>query len=254
MNAPCVEVIRSLGAYIDDELPGAHRLMVSEHLEECLHCARELESLNEIGHVLRLGAKGANADQMLAGLASGVTSRIGAEKSQSWGAAWNRIFDDWHWVGIGLGSVAGALVTFVLASAMLVTSITQLEQMNARAGTLYLIALPQDGRGAPIMLELEDSLRTARPDTRMAMPASLGWQAERALVAALDEILDETLGSDGRPSSLRGLSKADREEILALLSEIADFRYFEPARRPGGLTNVSGMHLQINTSVTAALN
>jgi hypothetical protein len=26
----------------------------------------------------------------------------------------------------------------------------------------------------------------------------------------------------------------------------------QPARRPGGLTNVSGMHLKIDTSVTAA--
>ncbi|MND03553.1 hypothetical protein D3C83_234250 [compost metagenome] len=48
------------------------------------------------------------------------------------------------------------------------------------------------------------------------------------------------------------MSKADREEILALLSEIADFRYMEPVRRPGGLTNVSGMHLRVETSVTAS--
>ena len=250
MNEPCFDVVRSLGAYVDDELPGAERLMVSEHLEDCLHCTRELESLSELGQALRLGAQGTKADHVLAGLASGVTSRIGAEQSQSWGAAWNRIFDDWHWVGVGLGSVAGALVTFVLASAMLVTSITQLEQMNARAGTLYLIALPQGGRGGPVMLEFEQSLGSARTDTRLAMPASLGWQAERALVTALDE----KLYNSGRPASLRHLSKADRDDILALLTEIGEFRSVQPARRPGGLTNVSGMHLQISTSVTAAGN
>ena len=250
MSAACLDILRSLGAYVDDELRGAERLLVSEHLEDCHHCARELESLSGIGQALRLGVQGVSVDHMLAGLASGVTSRIGAEQSQSWRATWNRIFDDWHWVGVGLGSVAGALMTFVVASAMLVTSITQLEQMNARAGTLYLIALPQDGRGEPIMLEFEQSLGSARPDTRVAMPASLGWQAERALVAALDE----KLVNSGRPASLRDLSKVDREDILALLKEIADFRYVEPARRPGGLTNVSGMHLKIDTSVTAAGN
>jgi anti-sigma factor RsiW len=248
MNAPCVEIVRSLGAYVDDELRGAERLKVSEHLEGCPECSRELESLSKIGQVLRLGAKGANVDHMLAGLASGVTSRIRAEHSQSWGATWSRIFDDWHWVGVGLGSVAGALVTFVLASAMLVTSITQLEQMNARAGTLYVIALPPGGRGGPIMMELEGSAGTSRPDIRMAMPASLGWQAERALVA----VLDEKLSSNGQSANLRRLSKADRDEILAILSEIADFRNVEPVRRPGGLINVSGMHLQISTSVSAA--
>jgi len=246
MSGGCLDVIRSLGAYVDDELPGAERMLVSEHLEDCDHCARELESLSGIGQALRLGSKGAHADHMLAGLASGVTSRIRAEKSQSWTATWNRIFDDWHWVGIGAGAVAGALVTLVAASSMLVTSITQLEQMNARAGTLYLIALPQDGRGVPVMLEFEESLGTARFDTRVAMPASLGWQAEQALVAALDEKLVNS------GPSLRHMSKADREDILALLKEIAGFRYIEPARRPGGLTNVSGMHLKIDTSVTAA--
>ena len=250
MSAGCLNILRSLGAYRDDELRGAERLMVSEHLEDCFHCARELESLSEIGQAMRLGSSGDSVDHMLTGLASGVTSRIGAEQSQSWGATWNRIFDDWHWVGVGLGSIAGALMTLVLASAMLVTSITQLEQMNARAGTLYLIAVPHDGRGEAIMLEFEQGLGTARPDTRVAMPASLGWQAERALVAALDE----KLVNSGRPASLRHLSKADRDDIVALLNEISRFRYVEPSRRPGGLTNVTGMHLKIDTSVIAAGN
>ncbi len=248
MSAACLEVVRSLGAYVDDELPGSERLLVSEHLEDCDQCASEFESLSGIGHHLRLGCQSAGVDEALAGLASGVTSRIRAEQSQSWRATWNRIFDDWHWVGVGVGSVAGALMSLVLASAMVVTSITQLEQMNARAGTLYLIALPQNGRGEAIMLEFEPSLGGGRSDSRLAIPASLGWQAERALVAALDE----KLVNSGRPASLRHLSKSDRDDILALLKEISDFRYVEPARRPGGLTNISGIHLQVNTSVIAA--
>lgn len=249
MNLNCSGILRSLGAYVDDELAGADRLVVSEHVETCGECAGELESLRGIGTALRLGSAYTNVlDPALAGLASGVTSRIRAEQSQSWRAAWNRMFDDWHWVAVGLGSVAGALVSLVLASAMVESSINQLTQMNARAGTLYLIALPHNGRGEPVMMEFEESLGAAKTDARLAMPASLGWQAEQALVAALDE----KLVNSGRPASLRGLSKADRDEILALLSEIADFRYVEPARTPSGLTNVSGMHLHINTSVTAS--
>jgi hypothetical protein len=250
MTVACRRISPSLGAYVDDQLPGSERIRISEHLEDCFHCSRVVESLNQMGQALRLGAQGGGADHLLAGLAGSVTSRINAERSQSWGATWNRIFDDWHWVGVGLGSVAGALVTFVLASAMVVTSITRLEQMNAQAGTLYLIALPKDGSSLPIMLEFEQGMGTARPDTRVAVPASLGWQAERALVAALDE----KLGSSGRPTSLRYLPKAERDEILALLSEIAEFRQVEPPQRPGGLTNVSGIHLRVDTSVSAALN
>jgi anti-sigma factor RsiW len=249
MSAACRQIVRTLGAYVDDQLPGALRLKVSNHLDDCSHCTKELEALSVIGNALRIGAKSANVDHVLAGLAGSVTSRIGAEKSQSWRATWNRIFDDWHWVGVGLGSVAGALVTFVMASAMLVTSITQLERMNAQAGTLYLIALPKDG-SMPVMLEFEQGMGTARPDARVAMPASLGWEAERALVAALDE----KIGNGGRGSNLQHMKKADRDEILALLSEIAEFRYVEPSRRPGGLTNVSGIHLKIDTSVSAGLD
>lgn len=249
MSDACFHVIRALGAYLDDELPGSERMMVSDHLQSCDHCAAELESLSGLGNALRAGAKGAERDHLLDGLAGGVTSRILAEQSQSWRAMWNRVFEDWHWVGVGVGSVAGALTTFVVASAMLVTSINQLEQMNTRAGTLYLIALPQSGRGA-VMMEFEDGLGTAKGDPRPAIPASLGWQAEQALVSALDE----KLVNSGRPVSLVGLSKVDRDDILALLSEIAEFRTVHPARRPGGLTYVSGMHLQITTSVSAATN
>jgi hypothetical protein len=249
MSVACRQIVRSLGAYVDDQLPGALRMKVSNHLDDCSHCTKELESLSSIGNALRLGAKGANVDHFLAGLAGSVTSRIGAEKSQSWRATWNRIFDDWHWVGVGVGSVAGALLTFVMASAMLVTSITQLERMNAQAGTLYLIALPKDGN-LPIMLEFEQDMGTARPDTRIAIPASLGWESERALIAALDQ----KMGNSGLSLNLQHMKKADRDEILALLSEIAEFRSMEPSRRPGGLTNVSGIHLKIDTSVSAALN
>jgi len=239
----------ALGAYADDELPGAARLAISEHLDACYACASELSGLRSIGDALRLGSEYNSAlNPALAGLASGVTSRIRAEQAQSWRALWSRMFDDWHWVAVGLGSMAGAFVTLLLASTMVVTSVTQLTQMNARAGTLYIIALPESGRGGAVMLEFEQSLGAARTDARLAVPASIGWQAERALVSALDEVLMRS----GRPASLVGLSRADREEILALLKEISDFRNVEPVRRPGGLTNVSGIHLDVRTSVTAS--
>lgn len=245
----CRDVRRHLEAYVDDELAGADRLAVYGHLEACQSCSAELEALRDIGSALRVGAAGPHEfEPTLAGLASSVTSRIGAEQSQSWPAVWSRVFEDWHWVTVGLGAVAGALVSLVVAFSMLATSINQLAQMSARAGTLYIIALPQGGRGEPVLMEFEESLGSARTDARLAMPASLGWQAERALVSALDEKLVRS----GSPASLRGLPRSDRDEILALLAEIAEFRLVDPPSRPSALTNVSGMHLRIDTSVTAS--
>lgn len=249
----CLYVIRALGAYVDDELPGAERLQVSEHLATCPACADEELSLRGLGDSLRLvGARTAMPPDALAGLAGGVTSRIFAEEQQSWSAAWGRAFEDWHWVAVGVGSLAAALVSFTLASVMVYSSIAQLMQMNARAGTLYLIALPQGGQGEPVVMEYEESLTStqgpARADASLAMPASFGWQAEQALVAALDA----TLMRNDHTANLRDLSSDDREEILALLKEIAQIRYQEPVRRPGGLTNVSGMHLVMTTSVVAS--
>lgn len=248
----CRDVIRALGAYVDDELSGAERRGVSEHLADCPACADEEISLRGLGDSLRLVAARTAPSGALDGLAGGVTSRIFAEEQQSWGAAWERAFEDWHWVAVGVGSVTAALVSFTLASVMVYSSIAQLRQMNARAGTLYLIALPQGGRGEPVVMQYEESLTStqgpARADASLAMPASFGWQAERALVAALDA----TLMRNDHTANLRDFSSDDREEILALLKEIGLIRYQEPVRRPGGLTNVSGMHLVMTTSVVAS--
>lgn len=243
----CLDVIRALGAYVDDELPGADRLMVQEHLAACAACADEAGALRDVGESLRLvAARTGVPSDALAGLAGGVTSRIFAENQQSWGATGKRAVEDWHWVAVGVGSVTAALMSFTLASLMLYSSISQLMQMNARAGTLYLIALPQGGQTEPVvMLQYEESLssplnRETRTDTRQAMPASFGWQAERALVAELDATL------------MRSGHGANREEVLALLKEISRLRYQEPVRRPGGLTHVVGVHLYMTTSVVGS--
>jgi hypothetical protein len=252
MSDACLHVRGLLDEYLHEELSGAQRMSVSDHLKWCVECADESRALRGLGDALRLSAVPTVSMDALAGLAGGVTSRVKAEDSQSWTASWNRVFEDWHWVAVGLGAVTAAMAMFTLASLMLYSSVSQLMQMNARAGTLYLIALPEGGRGEPVVMQYEESLsasvsNSSKADS-LAMPASFGWQAERALVAALDN----TLSRSRRTSNLRDLSLDDREEILALLKEISRIRYLEPARRPGGLTNVSGMHLVMTTSVVAS--
>jgi hypothetical protein len=241
----CQTVVEELGAFVDDELSGARRLAVAEHLSRCQCCAAEGTALRDVGQALRLESEYIpTSDDLLGGLVGSVLSRTRAEQAQSWLALWRRAVDDWHWAAVGLGSVTGALVSFVAVSAMVFPSISRLTQMNASAGTLYLMALPEDGRGRPVMMEYERG--AGAEDPQWALPASFGVGAERALVIELDAVLIRS----GRPTSLQGLSKVDREDILALLSEILNLRY-QSVQRPGQPASVVGVTLQVETFVSA---
>ncbi|NQW03641.1 MAG: zf-HC2 domain-containing protein [Acidobacteria bacterium] len=243
----CSRIAEWLGAYVDDELPGAERMVVSEHLATCVGCAGDEADIRGVGQALRTRAASQPFSAgILAGLAGGVTSRIYAEDEQSWRATWNRAFDDWHWVAVGVGSVSAALVSFVLASLMVYSSIAQLSRMNAPAGMLSLMTLPQGRPGQPVLMLYEGALGSEGSRARPTMPASFGWAAERALVAELEAVLRRS----GRPASLAEMSTEDRLEVVALMAEINRFRFQEPNQRPGGMTQVIGVHLETTTSVT----
>jgi hypothetical protein len=245
----CQDARALMAAYVDGELGGAQRLCVSRHLGDCVECAHEESDLRDLGDMLR-GAAELRPVPMdaLQGLASGVVSRISAEERQSFRAKWDRVFEDWHWVAVGSGAFSAAFISVLFVFTVLYSPTTQARQMNERVGTLYVMAMPEDGQGAPAMLEFESSLDSPKRDHRYAMPASFGWKAEQLLVTALDSSLMRHGGS----VSFRDLSAADREEVEGILNEIGRLRSQAPARRPGGVTNVSGMHLYISDVVTAS--
>jgi len=120
MRSPTCQVIRrSLGAFVDGELPGADMLRTASHLDVCEKCAQELESLREVGDMLRVSARLVPTPSM-DGLADGLVARVLAEEAQSWHAKLQRGVDDWHWAIVGLGSVTATslvamFVAFVLA-------------------------------------------------------------------------------------------------------------------------------------------
>jgi len=245
----CGDVRGVIAAYVDGELAGAQRLRVSRHLVECGECAREESGLRELGEMLR-GAARLSPVPMdgLEGLAPGVVSRIRAEDRQSFRAKFDRVFEDWHWVAVGSGAFSAAFISVVFVFTILYSPTTQARQMNERVGTLYVMVVPEDGQGEPVILEFERALGSPKRDHRYAVPASFGWKAEQLLVTALDSSLMRHGGS----VSFRELSDADREEVAGILNEIGRLRSQAPARRPGGVTNVSGMHLYISDVVTAS--
>jgi len=245
----CLSVRPLIEAYVDDELNGAQRLDVERHLSACVTCGREEAALRDMGAMLRTTAALTPLPvDGLRGLAGGVVSRIGAEEQQSFQAKWARVFDDWHWVATGAGACIAGLVTVVFVFAVLYSPVTQARQLNEKVGTLYVMAVPEDGQGTPVMLEYERSMGMPKGDHRYAVPASFGWKAGQALVAALDK----SLMRYGATVSFEELSREDREEVESLLHEIARLRQLAPSRPPGGVTNVSGMHLFVSEVVTAS--
>lgn len=245
----CCDARRLIEAYVDGELTGAKRLLVGSHITTCRACAEEESGLRELGEMLRGSAalRPVPTDE-LTGLAGGVVSRIGAEAEQSFGAKWSRVFEDWHWVAIGSGACSAAFVSAVLVFAALYSPTTQARQMNEKVGTLCLMAVPEDGAGEPVMLEYERELGAATSRRACSVPASFGWKAEQALIAALDM----SLMRYGRLATFASLSPDEREEVENLLAEIGRMRRTVPSRRPSGLTRVSGMHLELSEVVTAS--
>ena len=217
----CGDVRGVIAAYVDGELGGAQRLRVSRHLVECGECAREESGLRELGEMLR-GAARLSPVPMdgLEGLAPGVVSRIRAEDRQSFRAKFDRVFEDWHWVAVGSGAFSAAFISVVFVFTILYSPTTQARQMNERVGTLYVMVVPEDGQGEPVILEFERALGSPKRDHRYAVPASFGWKAEQLLVTALDSSLMRHGGSvtvfddyAHHPTEIEATMRAAREVV-----------------------------------------
>lgn len=243
----CRETQAALAAYVDGELGGAERLRVSAHLAQCVECASEDAALRDLGDMLRGSVAPVPPPDVLAGLASGVVSRISAEDRQSWRSRLGVLFEDWHWLAVGSGACSGAFVSALLVFAMLYSPTTQARQLNEKVGTLYIMTLPEGGIGQPNVLEVGGDFQAPKILQRYALPASFGWLGEQELVSQLDR----SLMRNGRYVRFDELSMVDREEISNLLREIARLRQASISRRPFGQANVSGMHLRIDEVVTA---
>jgi hypothetical protein len=113
-----VLVQEQLDAFVDDELTGAERLDVVQHVQICASCARAVDELTTVGELLR-GSSASEVPYELSGLAAGVISRTRAEAALSWQGRISRACEDWHWFVVGGGSVAATFVSTLLLSAIL---------------------------------------------------------------------------------------------------------------------------------------
>ena len=213
-----------LAEYVDGELSGIERLHVSRHLEQCAECGEEAASMLQLGETLRSVAKLTVVPGHLSGLASGVVSRVGAERAQSWKALFGRAVEDWHWFMVGFGSVAASFFSVALVSAMLhfgpaperedsvsaLLSNRDWQVLNSPSGSLYVWASPIRASDWRIMLTGKERQEAAA--------------AQKDTASISDEDLSGTLGEmlvrTGQPIDMQSMTPAMRSLASALFSRL----------------------------------
>jgi hypothetical protein len=252
----CTRTRRSLGAYVDHELPGAEMLEVSAHLASCAACAEEADALRIVGQLLR-GAAERRPTPIEAGrVAHGVLERVRAERAVSWPALFRHGFGDWRWTVVGTGSLAATSVSTLLVAAVLAFGpaperVDSLAALISNLGTptgLLLLEARSTGGGADAMLfEVDSGARPqslARDDDVMPVVFRL---AEQQLVGALTDAVTR----EGRLVELGSMPDSERRNAEALLDAISRLRSAEPAFGSSGSLAVSKVRFVTSTGVTA---
>lgn len=230
----CAAVRRQLTDYHDRELPVQRLIAIETHLDGCASCAADAARLRLIGDALRDGAAARqSAADELAGLESGVVSRMRAEYEESWRRRFARTFEDMHLVWIGLSSAVATVICVAVALACL--EFASPERDDSLAG---IIAAMQSSNASFVRQAGDDD--------------EIGWAVERSMseeeaVLALMTVVTR----DGRLVDLRLVNDGrDRQRIEGLLNAISTAR-FEPARYTGSPvpTNVNVLWLLARTTV-----
>jgi len=249
----CASLREHLGAYVDGELSGVEMIRVSQHLEDCADCASRIDELRGIGGLLRDAPLADAPAPSLAGMASGVITRVRAESAQSWRHFFRRGVDDWHWLIVGGGSVVATFASMVFASALLFfgpdparpDSLSALiTNLGSRAGTLLIEATPVGDDKDSMLMEVDTG--NQRADGDVVVPAMLGFPTERDLVDALNQ----AVVPQGRLVELSAMPEVERRYTESLLDNINRFRLGESTYGAGPLT-VHRVRLVTNTGVSA---
>jgi hypothetical protein len=252
----CGAIANQIEAFVDGELPGDDRLLVSRHLMTCGSCARTAEAHRTIGEALRRAAQDAPASSELAGLASGVLSRLQAERSQTLRARLERGVDDWHWLLVGSGSLAATFVVTLFVSAVLVAGPVPerkdslagvYNNMSSSAGMLFVVGTPVGDDRNSMLLPVAGANEDSSNPAPAVVPTDLGFASEGDLVRALAEAVTQ----NGRLVELASMPKENRAYAEKLLGDLSHMRKGGLARWSSGTVNVSQIVLLAHASVSA---
>ena len=254
MTAMTCDLVRPrLAAYVDRELPGAEMLRVSHHIDSCSECAREADSLSELGQLLRSAAQADPMPVIPDGLAAGVIARVGAEAAQSWRAMFSRAVEDWHWAVVGAGSVAATFVSAVIVAVVVIfgpaparsdSLAALMANLQQSPGHFYIEGRRVGIDSRPVMLLVESG---ANGSGAGVVPASLdmGTETEADLVLALLGVVDRR--------GLKAMSEPDRIYAEQLLDRISAMRAPAIPSGPAGQLIVYQLRLLASTGVSAKM-
>lgn len=209
----CAGVRRRLSLFCDGELAISDQISVEGHLRACPICAEEAGRFRTVGDALRQGAVllGLREPEDLAGLQSGVLSRLKAETDESIPVRVANLFEDLHLVWTALGATAATAACVAIVIGIFYFGPRD-ERPDSLAGMLASVAPPSS---------------TATPgDVMSAVLISSEEDAVLTLAAVVTR--------EGRIAKLAG---TDRQAALDLLDRLSTAR-FEPARADGSPVQV----------------
>lgn len=247
MARSCRSVRRQLSAFHDGELPVGDRIAVQAHLQQCRSCALEVREFTLLGSVVRDGSPVASeANDLLAGLAAGVVSRVKAEREQSITGWSERAFEDLHvfWAALGATGATVACLAIIFGIFFYATQF----RPDSLGGQIALLSLPEGSNEKPFNSDSRVLLPTVKwdafaeaalpneDDTVFAFAAQL---TREGTIAYLDLLHAEAARGDVR----------SRQEEQAILAQLSKAR-FEPARYGGAsgppvAVNMVWLHTQL---------
>jgi anti-sigma factor (TIGR02949 family) len=252
IRADCDAVRDDLDAFADGELRGDELRTVAQHIDSCLRCTEEIDARRSVGTLIRDSSVYWQHAPAPAGLASGVVTRVRAERALSWRAALNHAVEDWHWVIVGGGAVAATFVSMLLCAGLVLMGTTKpsAESLSALGTNISMspgaMYAEVSRSGAPGQGFLLVQLETSGEPAGM-LPQVLTREAEeRQLVNLLAQTLD-----GGGPLQVNALPEKARRQAEWLLDNITRVRRVEPREGPLNTLTVYRLHLVTNTEVTA---
>ena len=236
MPRVCRQMRRRLSAFHDGELPVGEQIALQAHLRECPACAAEVCEIEDLGDCLRAGALSVEvAPDEWQGLPSMVVSRMKAEDAQSISGMTGRFFEDMHLVWAVLGATGATVACLALIFTIFYFGITS----------------PAGSNMNPMVMNARMDLPSAAPTDAFPTTALLD---QEDLALALDAVVTR----EGRIAKLEviqqgsgrdGLSREERQAVLALLDAISKAR-FEPARYAGSRVPVAVNMVWLYASLT----